>query len=69
GASDSTTFTASYTITQSDVDAGSVSNQATVSGTDPSGDSVSDLSDDPTDTTNADANNDGEPDDATVTTL
>ncbi|WP_159024098.1 gliding motility-associated C-terminal domain-containing protein [Formosa sp. L2A11] len=67
GASDSTTFTATYTITQSDVDSGSVSNQATVTGTDPEGTSVSDLSDDPTDATNVDANGDGEPDDATVT--
>ncbi|WP_159024100.1 hypothetical protein [Formosa sp. L2A11] len=67
GASDSTTFTATYTITQADVDSGSVTNQATVTGTDPEGTSVSDLSDDPTDTTNLDANGDGEPDDATVT--
>jgi gliding motility-associated-like protein len=44
GASDSTTFTATYIITQGDVDSGSVVNQATVFGTTPSGSEVSDLS-------------------------
>ncbi len=46
GESDSTTFTASYTITQTDVDNGFVENQATAIGTTPSGGTVSDLSDD-----------------------
>ncbi len=54
GASDSTTYTATYTLKQSDIDAGQVQNQATATGTPPSGPPVSDLSgtttgdDDPT---------------------
>lgn len=44
GASDTTTFTGTYTITQSDVDAGSVTNSAYVSGTDANGWTVSDTS-------------------------
>ena len=46
GQTDATTFTASYTITQADVDAGFVTNQATAEGTTPGGVVVSDLSDD-----------------------
>jgi gliding motility-associated-like protein/uncharacterized repeat protein (TIGR01451 family) len=46
GASDGTTFTATYIITQTDIDAGFVENQATATGTDASGTTVSDLSDD-----------------------
>ncbi|MGL4310402.1 MAG: DUF7507 domain-containing protein, partial [Paracoccaceae bacterium] len=45
GAANSTTFTASYTLTQDDVDTGGVTNQATVTGDDPGGDPVTDLSD------------------------
>lgn len=45
GASDNATFSATYTITQADVDAGYVENSATVLGTDPYGDPVSDVSD------------------------
>src|SRR5690606_12548738 len=45
GAEDTTTFTAVYTITQDDVDAGFVENQAIADGTAPNGDMVSDQSD------------------------
>ncbi len=46
GASDSVTFTASYAITQADIDAGEFENQATAEGTAPDGEVVTDLSDD-----------------------
>ncbi len=63
GATDSTTFTAApYTITQADVDSGSVENQATVTGTAPGGQDVTDMSSDPN-------NPDGGPDGPTVTEL
>ena len=44
GAIDTTSYTASYTITQQDIDAGVFSNQATATGTAPSGTSVTDVS-------------------------
>ncbi len=59
GQVDSTTFTATYILTQDDIDAGGVSNQATVIGQDPNGNDVTDLSDD----------NSNLEDDITVTTL
>src|SRR5690606_26347193 len=46
GEEDTTTFTAVYIITQSDIDAGFVENQATADGIAPNGNMVSDLSDD-----------------------
>src|SRR5690606_22300875 len=69
GEVDSTTFTATYAITQQDIDNGEVVNQATVTGEDIDGNIVEDDSDDPTDLTNNDNNGDGEPDDPTVVIL
>ncbi len=69
GESDTTTFTASHVLTQADVDAGQVLNQATATGTPPAGAPVTDLSDDPADPTDNDANGNGNPDDPTVLTL
>ncbi|MBK9335059.1 MAG: DUF11 domain-containing protein [Lewinellaceae bacterium] len=46
GASNNSTFTAVYTITQADINNGGVENQATATGTDPNNDPVTDLSDD-----------------------
>ena len=60
------TYIASYIITQSDVDAGGVSNSAVASGVGPGGTTVSDQSDDPTDPTNNDLDGNGDPDDPTV---
>ncbi|MEW7290749.1 DUF7507 domain-containing protein [Aquimarina sp. 2304DJ70-9] len=69
GAIDNTTYTATHTLTQSEIDSGNFSNQATVSGLDPNNVTVTDLSDDPVDVTDVDPNNDGSPDDPTVITL
>ncbi|MDY8138999.1 hypothetical protein U0D62_25520, partial [Aquimarina sp. 2201CG5-10] len=72
GASDNSTYTASYVITAADITAGSFSNQAVVSAPnplDPTGPPVEDDSDDPDDTTDVDPDNDGSPDDPTVTDL
>ena len=66
---DATTFTALYTITQADLDAGEITNSATVTGQDPNGNTVRDTSDDPANAANVDNNNDGNPDDATVITF
>ena len=65
----STTCSATHTITQADLDAGIFINQATADGEDPLGNPVTDTSDDPDDQTDNDANGDGEPDDPTATPL
>ncbi len=46
GKSDSTTFTASYVLTQADIILGTITNQATAVGTSPDGGTVQDISDD-----------------------
>jgi gliding motility-associated-like protein/uncharacterized repeat protein (TIGR01451 family) len=69
GETDTDTFTATYTITQEDIDAGKVINQAFATGTDANGNQVSDDSDDPTDLTDVDNDGDGDPDDPTVVIL
>ncbi len=69
GQVDQSTFTASYRVTQADIDQGRVSNSASVKGQDPGGTDVSDVSDDPNDPTNIDPDGDGNPDDPTVIKL
>jgi gliding motility-associated-like protein/uncharacterized repeat protein (TIGR01451 family) len=70
---DDTTFTATYMITQADLDRGFVENSATVSSEAPGGDEddssddITDISDDPNNSTDNDDNGDNNPDDPTVT--
>ena len=63
------TYLATYIITQSDVDAGGVSNTVLADGDSPLGTNVTDDSDDPNDTDNVDPDNDGDPDDPTDTVI
>ncbi|NRD20649.1 gliding motility-associated C-terminal domain-containing protein, partial [Winogradskyella eckloniae] len=75
GAIDSTTFTATYLITQEDINIGTVTNSASVRGEQPGGDindildDIVDTSDDPNDNSDNDDNGDGEPDDPTIVIL
>ena len=69
GEIDDSTFTASYTVTEADILAGEVINQAIGTGVTATGQVVEDTSDDPQDLTNIDPNGDGEPDDPTRTIL
>jgi len=69
GESDSTTFTATYTITEEDLANGFFANSAFVSGFIPDNGPVGSLSDDPDDPTDVDTDGDGNPDDMTVTDL
>ncbi|WP_254504134.1 choice-of-anchor L domain-containing protein [Aquimarina spinulae] len=70
GAVDNSTYTASYIITAGDITAGNFTNTAVASAPNPlGGAAVTDNSDDPNDATNVDPNNDGSPDDPTVTDL
>ncbi|RZN78569.1 MAG: T9SS type B sorting domain-containing protein, partial [Winogradskyella sp.] len=64
-----TSCSASYTITQADIDAGIITNTATATGDDPNGNPVDDDSDDPNDPTDDDPDGDGDPDDPTDTPL
>lgn len=69
GAQNESSISANYTITQADIDIGFVQNSSLLTSTDPADQLVADLSDDPTDETNLDENNDGNPDDPTVVAL
>lgn len=62
-------FTGFYTITDTDISLGSISNQASVSAMLQDGIMVGDLSDDPSNADNVDEGADGEPDDVTVIML
>ena len=70
--SDTETITGTYTLLQVDIDAGSVSNQATISFTDPNNNSYTNDSDDPDDINendNADTEEHNDQDDPTVTDI
>ncbi|MHA7060113.1 gliding motility-associated C-terminal domain-containing protein, partial [Aquimarina sp. M1] len=60
-------FTATYILTAEDVLSGEVRNQAIVTGQDLNGNDVTDVSDDPINTTDIDLDNDGDSEDETVT--
>jgi uncharacterized repeat protein (TIGR01451 family) len=68
-ANDSATFTATYTLKQSDINAGYFENIATVTAKDPWDNIITDISDDPADTTNTDTAGNGNPDDPTMTLI
>uniref|UniRef100_UPI0025BEB1DC DUF7507 domain-containing protein n=1 Tax=Leeuwenhoekiella sp. UBA6783 TaxID=1946747 RepID=UPI0025BEB1DC len=66
GATDSSTFMAVYTITAENIANQQIVNQAVVSASTAAGDLVEDLTDDPDNPNDVDANGDGDPDDPTV---
>lgn len=69
GEIDDFTFTATYTLTQEDINNGEITNQAIATSTGADGETYTDTSDDPNNFDDFDNNNDGEPDDPTVTNL
>jgi len=69
GESNGTEFSATYIITQDDINLGSVTNQAVATSRIDDGTTVDDTSDDPNDLTDNDLNGDGDPDDPTVMIL
>ncbi|MEH6681628.1 MAG: gliding motility-associated C-terminal domain-containing protein [Sediminicola sp.] len=66
---ETTTFTAGHTITEDDLDQGSVTNSATATALLTNGHMISDSSDNPQDTADMDTNGDGDPDDPTITIM
>ncbi|MCM5663079.1 DUF7507 domain-containing protein [Galbibacter mesophilus] len=66
GSENSANYSATYTLTETDVENAFVENQALVTAIDTEGRTVSDLSDDPINPTDNDQDGDGEPDDVTT---
>ncbi|WP_109300564.1 Ig-like domain-containing protein, partial [Aquimarina sp. AU474] len=69
GEVDNDSFSATYILTEENLLSGSVTNQATVTGQDPNGIDVTDVSDDPLNDTDVDLDNDGDFEDETVTVI
>ncbi|QKX05657.1 tandem-95 repeat protein [Aquimarina sp. TRL1] len=67
GEVDGSTFSGVYTLTAKDINQGNVENQATITGQNPDGEDVIDLSDDPDNDTDVDDDNDGDGEDITIT--
>ncbi len=66
---ESAVYTATYAIVGGDLADGAISNQAIATAVSPNNEIVSDLSDDPNNFENIDADNDGDPDDITTVEL
>ena len=66
GDSDNTTYSGVRVLTLDDLIDLEIFNQALVTGTDPNGMPITDISDDPTDLANNDPDGDGDPDDPTI---
>ncbi|MBU3821595.1 DUF11 domain-containing protein [Flavobacteriaceae bacterium XHP0103] len=69
GESDNSTFMATYTVREEDLVNMEVVNQAIVTAENPMGETITDMSDDPTNFNDVDVDNDGNPDDPTVSVL